>query len=146
MTIQVVKFKMEHHEELLRASYAKEQCVFLTKESFATLEKQPYCRSFINKKGKVVACAGAVEMWGGRAEVWMILNHSCVTELLSVHKWLKAFLDNIDIRRLEAVVAYNFMKGHQWVRLLGFDLEGPRLYGYFPDGSDAVLYAKVSGQ
>lgn len=92
---------------------------------------------------EVLACAGVIEMWPGRGAAWAFMAEAIGTRMVAVHRAVRRYFDTLDFRRLEAEVAADFEQGHRWVRMLGFELEAPRLRGYFPDGSDAAMYARV---
>lgn len=92
---------------------------------------------------EVLACAGVLELWEGRGAVWAFLSENIGHRMVAVHRAVRRYFDVLDFRRLEAEVAIDFEQGHRWMRLLGFELESPRMRSYFPDGSDAALYVRV---
>jgi hypothetical protein len=92
---------------------------------------------------EVLVCAGVLELWAGRGAAWAFLADGVGHRMVAVHRAVRRYFDVLGFRRLEAEVAADFPQGHRWMRLLGFELECPRMRGYFPDGSDAALYARV---
>jgi hypothetical protein len=92
---------------------------------------------------EVLACAGVLELWSGRGAAWAFLAEDLGTRMVAVHRAVRRYFGLLDFRRIEAEVAVDFPQGHRWMRLLGFELESPRMRGYFPDGSDAALYVRV---
>ena len=93
--------------------------------------------------GKIVVCAGVVEHWEGRGEAWAFLAKDSGKHFVAIHRAVKRFLDVCPIKRIEAAVDYEFEPGHEWVTMLDFKIEAQRMRGYFPDGRDATLYARV---
>lgn len=93
---------------------------------------------------EVLVCAGVIELWPGRGAAWAFMAENLGARMVAIHRAVRRYFATLDFRRLEAEVATDFPQGHRWVRLLGFELETPRLRAYFPDGSDASMYVKVN--
>jgi hypothetical protein len=94
--------------------------------------------------GRVVACAGFVTIWAGRIQVWSVVSATIGAKGMMV--LTRAVLRGLALKkgRVEAIVADNFKAGHRWARMLGFTLETPvAMRGFFPNGGDAFLYARV---
>lgn len=91
---------------------------------------------------EIIACAGLVEIWPGRAYAWSILSEGCGAYFRRLHGMVRTVLERTPYRRIEATVDAGFTAGHRWMRLLGFEAEGT-LRAYNPDGTDAVMYARV---
>jgi len=91
-----------------------------------------------------VACVGAFEFWPGRAMVWSYLSEDARSRLLGLTRIIRRLMEHYDRRRLECEVAFDFAEGHRWARLLGFEVDAPRMRSYFPDGGDCTLYSKVN--
>lgn len=94
-------------------------------------------------QGETVAAGGLLEYWEHRAEAWAFFDPNCKEHFLKIHNAAKRFLKIVPMRRIEAVVDFDFAAGHRWVKLLGFELEAPRLRSYNINGRDASLYAKI---
>lgn len=94
--------------------------------------------------GKVVACAGATEVWSGRFLMWAYIDRS-TRHWKSVHRAAKNFVGVVssEARRLEANVPCDFEPGRRWVEHLGFRLEIDRMPKYLPNGRDAAMYVIV---
>jgi hypothetical protein len=97
------------------------------------------------ENGVVIACAGLIIHWPGRAHAWTILsgdlNHN--HRMLLIHRAVAGYLKECPIARIEAVVQCDFQAGHRWMRLLGFKREVERMERYMPDGGPAAGYALV---
>lgn len=113
--------------------------VDMTKVNPAVLERSVSHSVFLD--GALLFTGGFVPMWQGRAEAWAMFNPDCREHFYTLHKIVKKHLEACPFRRVEATVDLEFENGHRWIRALGFELEAPRLKAYFPDGSDARLYA-----
>lgn len=142
MEKDVVRFKAEHYfalNEQEATSYVNE---FMSEKSIKALENNEHSYSiFIG--GRLVACAGLVQFWNGRAEAWAMIDEDCRKEFMTLHNVVKRFLDVCPVKRVEAVVDAGFSAGHRWVETLGFELEAPLMRSYGINGGDCALYARV---
>jgi hypothetical protein len=91
--------------------------------------------------GKVVMCAGVVSLWEGRGSAWALLSRDAGKCMRQVHRAVKEFLDGCGIKRVEAYVYPDFIPGHRWARMLGFEHEG--LMRSFQRGADMDMYARI---
>jgi RimJ/RimL family protein N-acetyltransferase len=96
---------------------------------------------------KVLGCIGALELWSGRYMAWAyispLLTPTSYAYWKGINSRIQTFFEALDARRIEAEVDADFAAGHRWMKRLGFICEAERMSGYFPDGRDASLYAKV---
>lgn len=90
----------------------------------------------------VFACAGLIPQWQGRALAWALIAEEAGRHMVGIHKAVRRALDMHPFRRVETAVASDFMQGHRWAVMLGFEREG-RMRAYTPDGQDCDLYARV---
>ena len=95
----------------------------------------------VRQDGKIIYCAGVVELWQGRASAWALLSGEAGRSMIGLHRMVKDFLDNCGIRRVEAYVYPDFEPGHRWARMLGFEQEG--LMKAFQQGADMVMYSRI---
>lgn len=95
----------------------------------------------VRQGGKIICCAGVVELWQGRASAWALLSGEAGRSMIGLHRMVEDFLDNCGIRRVEAYVYPDFEPGHRWARMLGFEREG--LMRAFQRGADMVMYSRV---
>jgi len=91
--------------------------------------------------GRIVCCAGLVNLWEGRASAWALLSADSGRCMISIHRAVAEFFDGCGIERVEAYVVPDFMPGHRWARMLGFEREG-RMRA-FQRGQDMDMYARV---
>lgn len=99
----------------------------------------------IEQDGRVIAYGGVQSYWHNRGEAWINIAMNQHVNFLGIHRIAKDFLEEKlrEINRIEAAVVIGFESGHRWVKLLGFEMEAPRLRKYLPNGSDCALYARV---
>lgn len=95
-----------------------------------------------DEKGDIMAIAGFVPIWEGRALVWAMLSQDAGKHFIKIHKAVKKALVECPFRRVEATVDIGFKAGHRWMKMLGFKPEG-YMRAYTPDGKDQMLYARV---
>lgn len=96
--------------------------------------------------GRVLACAGILPMWPGRAVAWALLSSQIGARgFPRYHRWVRRALDDAHARglwRIETTVDPEFDNAVRWAAALGFRYEG-RMRGYAPDGRDHLLVARV---
>lgn len=99
-------------------------------------------------RGRVVACAGLGIHWPGRAEAWAFIAGDLPRAAWpalhrTVARGLAEAAPRLGLRRIEAACAMGWGPGARWLRMLGFELEGP-LRAYGPDGRDFLRYARIA--
>lgn len=90
----------------------------------------------------VIACAGVVPLWEGRAQVWSLLSSDLARYSFGVHRAVKRFLDGYHVRRLECTVDPRAERAVRWARRLGFVYEGT-MAAYTPQGHDMDMYVRI---
>lgn len=117
---------------------------FLSDESYvAALSTAGHAYALLGPSGEVLACAGIIPMWHGRAIAWALVGAAAGHRMVELHRAAMRAFDMHPVRRLETTVAAGFEQGHRWARLLGFTRECT-MRAYAPDGSDCDLYARVT--
>lgn len=137
-----VQFKSEHLKQL-----ALQQAQI---DAYADIAKPEYGEALARGEsgtvlvdGRVVACAGLIPIWKGRAELWsLIANDIGPLNMRALHFKALRWLDSLDWRRLESHCDAQHLQAHRWLYLLGFKYEGP-LAKYTPDGRDCLRFARV---
>lgn len=96
--------------------------------------------------GKIVGCGGIDIMWPGVGEVWMFLSYEAdkqtVRAFRVIKKGIRKLIEDNDLQRCQAWCGKDFTQGHTLFRHLGFKPEGIA-EKYLPDGTDAILYARI---
>lgn len=94
--------------------------------------------------GRVVACAGVVPLWEGRADAWALVAQDIgPLGMHRLHFAVARHLKRFSFRRIEAACDASFLQAHRWLELLGFAYEGP-LKAYTPDGRDCLRFARIA--
>lgn len=91
--------------------------------------------------GRIVCCAGLVNLWEGRASAWALLSGDAGKCMPALHRAVDRFLSGCGVKRIEAYVYPDFVAGHRWATMLGFEHEG-RLRA-FQQGQDMDMYARI---
>lgn len=95
-------------------------------------------------KGKVIGCSGIYQTAKYRWEAWALLSKDSGKYMVGFTRAVQDFLDNCGKKRIETHVRDDFVVGHKWIKMLGFECEtenGMKSYG--DDGHDYYLYARV---
>lgn len=92
--------------------------------------------------GQCIGCAGLVKVWDGRAMAWAVLSDQTGKYMRAITARTAKCIRESEYRRIEAQVATDFVAGHRWVQLLGFQYEA-RLRKWFPDGGDVDQYSLI---
>jgi hypothetical protein len=89
-----------------------------------------------------VACAGLLDLGGGRAEAWALVGADAGVAMTALTRALARGLSASPFRYVQAHTAKDFAPARRWVALLGFRFAAvlPR---YCDDGGDAELWTKV---
>jgi len=97
--------------------------------------------------GRVIACFGVWPLWPGVARAWSDLSQEALDRPKALYSNVREQLgkaeEQLDLRRVEAVIAKNHAVAHGWIRHLGFELEGT-MHNYGVGGvGDFCLYART---
>lgn len=95
------------------------------------------------EEGKVLAFGGLIEVTLNRAIAWMFLSELKPQQLLLLTRHILKFMEASPYNRIEASARKSFVQASRWLTLLGFDMETACAKKYFPDGEDAILFARV---
>jgi hypothetical protein len=143
--MNIIPYQADHLEKLmLQPSQAGVRKYFGNPEYGKMLEL-PGLAFTATDGDAVLAMAGVLPRWEGRAEAWALLAGDLTRHFVQIHRAVLRFLDATDIRRIETAVDANFPAGLAWVELLGFKNEG-LMPGYTPEGRDCYRFARVKGR
>ena len=139
----VVPYRPEHLQSLLLQPNQEFMRCFMDKPEYGNALAVPE-KSFTALEGsRVLACAGLIPWWEGRAEAWALLAGGLKRDFVSIHRATLAYLNTCGFRRVEATVDADFAKAVRWMEMLGFTYEGP-LAKYTPDGRDCLRFARIT--
>jgi hypothetical protein len=96
--------------------------------------------------GKIAGVGGVVVLWEGVGQGWFILTKDVlnykVEIVLLLHKVFDKAIEDCKLWRAEAAIRCDFPRAIALIEHLGFTREGC-MRKYFPDKTDAFIYAKV---
>lgn len=139
--MDVVPFEPEHLDEIMLQPSQADVFSYFDATYGRALKATGPCFTGV-KDGRILGCAGVVKQWENRAVAWSLLAGDIGNDFISIHKAVSRFLDMCEFNRVEAYVDADFEQGHRWIRMLGFTPEG-RMRQFNPNGSDAVMYARL---
>lgn len=138
----VVPFQAWHYAWLADSGSATDRYTIKQIESVAAqLRSENSWTGLVD--GQPIVCAGTVRQWAGRHVAWAFLAQSTGPHMLWITREVKRVLDRVE-GRVELTVRSDFAAGHKWAKLLGFEVETPRLRAYGPGGEDHTGYVKVN--
>lgn len=89
----------------------------------------------------VIAVAGLVTFWPGRAQVWALMSGHIHDYGWAVHRHVVRYLSGCFVRRLECVIDPRFPASVAWAIRLGFQKES-RMKRYGLHGQDMDMYVR----
>lgn len=90
----------------------------------------------------VIACAGIIQLWPGRAQVWSLLSESMPLYYRTIHRAVKRYIQDYPVRRLECIVDPRHHDAVRWAEHLGFVKEST-MSAYDMHGNDQAMYVRV---
>lgn len=93
--------------------------------------------------GEVIACAGMVEQWQGRALAWAMLSGDIgPMRFMRVSRAVRKALGMAQYRRIEMQVDADHPQAIRWAQMLGFEVES-KMRAFLPDGRDAYMFVRI---
>ena len=139
--MHIEPFQPRHLEILVLQPSQAAVSVFFDKDYGEALKEAGPCFTAVDD-GEVLACAGVVEQWKGRAIAWGLISAHAGKQFVRIHKAVQRFLETTEFNRVEAFVDSDFDAGHRWIMMLGFEYEG-YMKAFSPLGKDCKLYARI---
>lgn len=106
------------------------------------LAEQPGVGWAAVEDGRVLGCAGVVEVWRDRGIAWALFSEDALRHWTRVHRATLAVLEDAPWRRIEMHVDVGHAAAARWAERLHFQYEG-RMRAFTSDGRDCFLYARV---
>jgi hypothetical protein len=142
--MRVVPFQPDHVLRLALQPMQLSHEPPMSVEVAATLAKVGPSYAAVEDDGTVLAAAGIIPQWEGRAIAWALIAHNAGPHFVRITREVRRFLDGCGFARVEAAVDAFFPAAIRWAELLGFERETPepmRAYGL--NRRPAYLYARV---
>ena len=143
--MNIIQFQPDHLEKLLLQPAQENARRYLGNPEYGAALALPGLAFTAVEGERVLAMAGVLPRWEGRAEAWALLSHDLRRNFIRIHRAVLHFLDTTDIRRIETAVDANFDDGLVWADMLGFKNEG-LMRCYTPEGRDCYRFARVKGR
>jgi len=145
--VSVVPFKAEHVELLSLRELERETLVrFGGVSDYAkVLDGASKVAGTFMCDGRVITCAGFLELWSGVAEVWQLPSSYIAERPLlyarTIKRYLEQITDTFGYRRLQTTAVVDDLHS-RWMTWLGFQKEGT-LRNYDNLGRDYNQYARL---
>lgn len=113
---------------------------------YKALNDSEWCFTAIKDKN-VIACGGLLPVWPNnttRAMAWMLLANDLGPNFTFIHRAVLKVLNDSPFDRVEAHIDPKFPPAERWIRMLGFRIETPWKPFFFPDGSAAQEWIRIS--
>lgn len=145
--LKIVPFEPEHLAIVNPRSFEEKELLLI---GDPVAEAREFSRrglgftGFINDQ--ILGCAGAVQLWPGVAEAWVVSTALVPNFKLAFHRAVKAYfeivIETLKLKRVQAAVHCDHEVSHKWVKRLGFIPEGI-MPCFGPDGADYVRYGRI---
>lgn len=128
-TFTLTRYEPVHAERLLMGGVVATEWLTLRRSHLVNLDAGDAVTLMLD--GKPIACFGALRIWPGFGEAWLILGEQGKKYVKSVYRAIKAFLAFIVLggayHRIQCTVLASFPAGNRLALHLGFELEHPIL-------------------
>lgn len=119
----------------------EEKKVFLSK-TFINLVESEFSLSAWNGS-QCVAAAGLLRVFDHRAMAWTFMGKHAGPHMRQITRKVRDVIDSYPAQRIEMLVNCDYEAGHRWAKMLGFEVEAPRMRMSGALGQDEALYSKV---
>lgn len=143
--MNIIHYKAEHLDALLLQPAQAGVRKYFGNPEYGKMLELPGLAFTAMEGERVLAMAGVLPRWEGRAEAWALLSGDLRRHFVRIHRAVRQFLETTDIRRIETAVDASFPEGLAWAEMLGFENEG-LMRGYTPEGRDCYRFARVKGK
>lgn len=139
--VDIVPFEPWHLHGLRLQRSQESLMPLLTDEHGQAIQQAGPCFSaFVGYD--VIACAGIIQLWPGRAQVWSLLSDQLPTYYRTIHRAVKRYVRAYRVRRLECLVDPRHPDAVRWAVHLGFHYEAT-LRAYDMQGNDQAMYVRL---
>lgn len=142
---EVVKFSRKHLDGIDWYERDRLKLVGFEK-AFETYEQYPSFSLLCNDQ--FVAAFGVVIPYKGLGDAWCIASQLAINDTFFFFRTVKQYIDEVSrglgLRRLQALVVFDYEAGHRWAQSLGFKHEGT-MAKYGVDGKTMAMYVQFPG-
>jgi len=140
--MDIIEFKVEHLDKLLPQLAQKADCAVMTPQYRRALDSIGIAVTVVDGD-EIIACGGFLHYFPHRAEMWSILGEHANKHMVTLTRIGRRMLDGCSYRRVEATVASNFMEGHRWLNMLGFEIEREKIPFFGPNQETTDIYVRL---
>lgn len=141
--ITVEPFRARHLEQFVPQPAQRAEFEEVTPESARAHELAGPGYSIL-VDGEAVACAVLAPLGDGRGALWALVGAKAGPYMLRAKRTAEKMMRESGLRRIEAVVETEFVAGHRWMGLLGFELETPKgMRAFGSSGQNFSLYSRI---
>ena len=90
-----------------------------------------------------IAAGGCAPIYKHRAIAWAFLGADSGPYMHQITRKARQLFEMYPAERLEMLVNYEFEAGHRWAKVLGFDVEAPRMRKSGIYGDDETMYVRI---
>jgi hypothetical protein len=141
--IKLVRYESWHYEYLAGQTGADLVMTPETVKLFAEMYLHRGTSLTAKFEGRIIGCAGVVNLWTGVGEAWTMLGPEVKANPYFLHrkvKWImRGIIKDKELHRLQAIVSLNDEPALQWIHSLGFEFEG-RMRKFNPDKTDSGMF------
>lgn len=147
MNPKIIHFQMDHLEKIdqKKGVFHEKSQILQSLKSVVAHPKNHTGTIMLGEK--ILAVVGLIDLRPGFAEVWSITSEEIRLAPIGFHKLALALLrhyqKSLGLQRIQISVKEDYLEGAKWAESLGFVREGV-MRRYDPDGSNHILYARVS--
>lgn len=91
--------------------------------------------------GRILICGGASEWHKQHASLWAVLATSKSGNMQLITRRVRAFIDQLPHRRVDAMIHSDFAAAKRWAHIIGLFHEAT-LADAMPDGGDALIFRR----
>lgn len=141
--MNIVPFKAEYFHRLnIQPSQAHTRA-YITDASLAALEFTGGGVAVL-EGDEVLAVGGVFPAWPGRGVAWVLNSERFCKMPLTFVRVLRKVLADAPFRRIELTITCDTPNATKFAKVLGFELEIPRMKHYGVDGSDQAQYVRFN--
>ena len=96
----------------------------------------------IDNNNKIVFIGGVYHIWENRLAAWSLISKDAGKNFKFIINKTIQYLNEFKGQRIECYVDPEFVQGHRFAKLLGFNCEALLMQKFHQNGTNASMYAK----